>query len=76
MVSAAESLLRIPRPRIFSALISPTGRNSNASGSLGQRVDELRDDNLHLIHFALQEQVAGKLGDRPRFGKPRRVRVR
>ena len=40
-----------------------------ASGALGHRVDELRRDDLHLIHVALQEEVASKLGNRPGFGK-------
>ena len=44
------------------------------NGFLGQRVDEPRRDNLDLIHFAFQKQVAGKAGNRPRFGETRRVR--
>ena len=42
-------------------------------GLLGQRVDEPRDDDLDLIHFRLQEQVAGKGGDRAGLGETRRV---
>ena len=40
-------------------------------GFLGQRVDEPSRDDLDLIYVALQEQVTGERGNRPRLGEPR-----
>ena len=33
------------------------------------------NDDVHLVHFALQEHVLGEFGDRPRLGEQRRVLV-
>ena len=69
-----QRLLR-PRSGTRSSVIAPTGRYSMGHGLLRQRVDEPRGDDPHLVHLALEEEVARERGNRPGLGIRRRVAV-
>ena len=55
--------------------MAPTGRYSIDDRLLRERVDEPRRDDPDLVDLALQEEIAGERGNRPRLGKRRRIAV-